>query len=65
VLLHGGLESAFKLLVVEAKRRKGDLYFVSPWQMHLAIHAIRERCDPVAAARVVRMEEMCAWSGRK
>ena len=65
VLLHGGLESAFKLLVAEAKRRKCEVYFVSPWQMYLAIHAIRQRCDPVVAAHGGRMEEMCAGSDRK
>ena len=30
VLLQGGLESAFKLLVAESQRRKCEVYFVSP-----------------------------------
>jgi hypothetical protein len=65
VLLHGGLESAFNLLVGEAKRRKCELYFVSAWQMHLAVHAVRQRRDPVAAARFALREDVVAGSCRK
>jgi hypothetical protein len=50
-LLGGGLESAFNLIVAEASRRRSELYFVSAWQMYLAIEAIRQRVDPVAAAQ--------------
>lgn len=46
-LLNGGLESAFNLLLAEASRRQCDLYFVSAWQMYLAVDAIRQRLDPV------------------
>ncbi len=46
VLLNGGLESAFDLLSAEANRRQCAVYFVSAWQMYLAIEAIRQRRDP-------------------
>ena len=48
-LLGGGLKAAFDLLVAEATRRGCAIYFVSAWQMYLAIDAIRQRLDPVAA----------------
>ena len=48
-LLGGGLEKTFDLLVAEADRRGCAIYFVSAWQMYLAIDAIRQRLDPVAA----------------
>ena len=48
-LLAGGLKAAFDLLVAEAERRNCAIYFVSAWQMYLAIDAIRQRLDPVAA----------------
>ena len=48
-LLGGVLESAFNLLVEEAARRRCSIHFASAWQMYLAIEAIRERRDPVAA----------------
>jgi len=51
VLLHGGLESAFNLLVAEARRRNCAVYFVSTWQMYLAIDATRLRHDPVLTIR--------------
>jgi len=46
VLLGGGLESAFNLLTAEAGRRRCSLYFVSAWQMYLAIDAIGRALDP-------------------
>ena len=48
-LLDGALGNAFGLLVAEAERRGCAIYFVSAWQMYLAIDAIRQRRDPVAA----------------
>jgi hypothetical protein len=56
VLLQGVLESAFNLLVEEANRRSCSLHFVSAWQMYLAIDAIRQRRDPVVAARTGQIE---------
>jgi hypothetical protein len=44
-LLHGGLESAFNLLIAEASTRQCAVYFVSAWQMYRAINAIRLRHD--------------------
>jgi hypothetical protein len=49
-LLNDGLATAFDLLVDEAKHRKCELYFVSAWQMYLAIDAIRQELNPVAAS---------------
>jgi hypothetical protein len=51
VLLNGGLESAFNLLVAEAQRRSAQLYFVSAWEMYLAIDAIRQRLNPIGAIK--------------
>lgn len=48
-LLNGGLDPAFNLLVAEAQRRNARLYFVSAWEMYLAIDAVRQRMDPTAA----------------
>jgi hypothetical protein len=48
-LLRDGLESAFNLLAGEARRRDCAVYFVSAWQMYLAIDAIRRASDPVVA----------------
>jgi hypothetical protein len=48
-LLRDGLESAFNMLVDEASRRAGAVYFVSAWQMYLAIEALRQQCDPIAS----------------
>ncbi len=48
-LLGGGLRALFDLLVAEAGRRSCAIYFVSAWQMYLAVDAIRQRLDPVAA----------------
>ena len=59
-LLSGVLESAFNLLVEEATRRGSSLYFVSAWQMYLAIDAIRQRRDPVVAAYTCQIEGVSA-----
>jgi hypothetical protein len=50
VLLNGGLESVFDLLTFEADRRQSAIYFVSAWQMYLAIEAIRQRLNPIEKA---------------
>jgi hypothetical protein len=50
VLLSHALELAFNLVVEEANRRNCAIYFVSAWQMYLAIDAIRRRRDPLVAA---------------
>ena len=49
VLLRDGLESAFNLLADEAGRRGCAIYFVSAWQMYLAIEALRRQCNPIAS----------------
>jgi hypothetical protein len=59
-LLSDVLESAFNLLVEEANRRGSSLYFVSAWQMYLAIDAIRQRRDPVVAAYTRQVEAVSA-----
>lgn len=54
VLLNGGLESAFNLLLAEATRRRAEVYFVSAWQMYLTIDTIRRGLDPtIACGRTV------------
>jgi hypothetical protein len=65
VLLHEGLESAFGLLAAEASRRKSALYFVSAWQMYLAIEAIRQRLDPVLTAHAAQINGVSVGSERK
>jgi hypothetical protein len=50
VLLGGELESTFDLLVAEANRRRCEVYFLSAWQMYLAVGAIRQRRDPAVTA---------------
>jgi hypothetical protein len=65
VLLHDGLESAFGLLAAEASRRSCAVYFVSAWQMYLAIDAIRQRLDPVVTAHAARINGVSASSERK
>jgi hypothetical protein len=55
-LLGDVLETAFNLLVEEANRRGCSVHFVSAWQMYLAIDAIRQRHDPVAAAQAGQLE---------
>jgi hypothetical protein len=49
LLLREGLESAFNMLVNEARRRSCAVYFVSAWQMYLAVEALRQKHDPIAA----------------
>jgi hypothetical protein len=49
-LLSDVLATAFNLLAEEANRRACSIHFVSAWQMYLAIDAVRQRRDPVAAA---------------
>jgi hypothetical protein len=56
ILLHDVLESAFNLLVEEANRRRCSVYFVTAWQMYLAIDAIRQCRDPVVAAYTRQIE---------
>ena len=55
-LLQDVLESAFNMLVDEADRRKCAIHFVSAWQMYLAIEAIGQGRDPVAATQTHRMD---------
>jgi hypothetical protein len=59
------LESSFNLLAAEASRRKCSIYFVSAWQMYLAIDAIRQHRDPVAAAQTRQHEAVSVTSERK
>jgi hypothetical protein len=65
VLLHDALETGFNLLVEEANRRSCAVYFVSAWQMYLAIEAIRQRRDPVVTAHAGQIEEVSAGSESK
>jgi hypothetical protein len=60
VLLRDGLESAFNMLVEEASRRNCALHFVSAWQMYLAVDAIRQQRDSVAAAHASESMEVRA-----
>jgi hypothetical protein len=62
-LLGGGLEAAFDLLTAEADRRRCAIYFVSAWQMYVAIDAIRRRVDPVATVPPRRAREMSEIDG--
>jgi len=48
VLLQDGLETAFNLLLQEAERRSCKLFFVSAWQMYLAIEAVCSEQDALA-----------------
>src|SRR6202163_4046858 len=65
VLLRDVLESAFNLLVEEADRRRCSVYFVSAWQMYLAIDAIRQLRDPVVTAHAGQIEGVGVGSERK
>jgi hypothetical protein len=65
VLLRDALELAFNLSVEEANRRGCSIYFVSAWQMYLAIDAIRQRRDPVDAAHASQPKEIHAGYERK
>jgi hypothetical protein len=53
VLLEDGLEKVFSYVADEAKRRQCQFYFVSAWEMYLAIDALREQVDPVARLGLV------------
>ena len=64
-LLRDGLELVFNLLGEEASRRSCAVYFVSAWQMYLAIDAVRQRCDPVVTAHTARIDVAGAGSVRK
>jgi hypothetical protein len=50
-LLEGGLEAAFNSLVAAAQQCGCNIYFVSAWQMYLAIDALRRGLDPALALR--------------
>jgi hypothetical protein len=63
-LLRDVLETAFNLLVEEAKRRECSIHFVSAWQMYLAIDAIRQRRDPLTAAHNGQIEGPIACNPR-
>jgi len=64
-LLGGVLETAFNLLVEEAGRRGCSIHFVSAWQMYLAIDALRQRRDPVAATQAGQLEVVGVGIKRK
>jgi hypothetical protein len=59
-LLQGGLEFTFNMLVDEANRRNSAIYFVSAWQMYLAIDAVRQKRDPVVAIHSSELNEVRA-----
>jgi len=63
-LLRDVLESAFNLLVEEADRRGCAIHFVSAWQMYLAIEAIGQGREPVAAAHTGNIDRASAATGR-
>ena len=65
VLLNGELKFAFNLLVDEARRRECSIYFVSAWQMYLAIDAIRQSLDPTVQAQLGQRETVGAGAQRK
>jgi hypothetical protein len=64
-LLRDGLESTFNMLLEEARRRNCGLYYVSAWQMYLAIDAIRQQRDPIAAVYTAPIDNVGAGSERK
>jgi len=47
LLLAKGLEQLFTYVADEARRRHCEFYFVSTWEMFLAIDALRREADPV------------------
>ena len=51
MLLEGGLDELFAGLGAVCRERNCQLYFVSAWQMYLAVEAIRAGGDPVAAVQ--------------
>jgi hypothetical protein len=55
-LLRDVLESAFNMLVDEADRRGCTIHFVTAWQMYLAIKALGQGSDAVAAAHPSQMD---------
>jgi hypothetical protein len=65
VLLSDALESAFNLLVQEASRRACSIYFVSAWQMYLAIEAIRQLRDPAVTTNSRQQERFRAGIERE
>ena len=60
-LLDSGLETAFNLLMAEARRRQSEIYFVSAWQMYLAIDSIRQRLNPLAR---IQPSEQVIWNSQ-
>jgi hypothetical protein len=48
-LLEGGLHSLFSWVREEAELQECELYFVTAWQMYLALDALRKCTDPVQA----------------
>ncbi len=49
-LLSRGLRGLYSFVHDEAERREVSVYFVSAWQMYLAIRAVCQGCDPIEAA---------------
>jgi hypothetical protein len=47
----GGLERVFSYVAEEAQRRNCEFYFVSAWEMFLAIEALRRGVDPAQNAK--------------
>src|SRR4029077_19672786 len=54
LLLGRGVRDLFALLAAEAQRRACQLYYVTAWEMFLAVEAIRRRTDPVETLRTER-----------
>jgi hypothetical protein len=54
LLLGGGLCDLFTFFVAEAQHRNCELYYVTAWEMFLAVDAIRRRSDPVQAIAAER-----------
>ena len=53
LLLGGGLRDLFTFFAAEAQRRGSELYYVTAWEMFLAVDAIRQRRNPM---RVIAAE---------
>lgn len=49
LLLEGGLQRCFQLLLEETRRRSAAVYFVSAWEMWLAIEAVSRGDNPLSA----------------
>ncbi len=58
MLLGGGLEGLFRAFTAEACRRTCQFFFVTAWQMYLAIDAVRRQVDPVEAVCIERAARM-------